>query len=412
MDNQQFDLFGPDFKANPYPTYAAMRQTQPLCQREAANGKSIWFVTRYADVAAILRDSARFVKNVQNTMTADERATLPPVPPLIGLLSNHMLNLDAPDHTRLRTLVNKAFTTTVVNQMAGRIQTRADQLLDKVQARGAMDLINEYAYPLPIHVIAELLGVPARDQHRFRQWSDVFVTPSVNIHRQTKKYLKTKQLMEDFTAYFRQIFAERRLKPKEDLITLLLQAEEQGDKLSEEELFSMMILLIVAGHETVVDLISNGIFALLQQPAMLAQLQHQPEQLEAAIEEMVRYDGPVERATMRFAAQDVEMNGHLIRCGDAISLVLAAADRDPEQFTKPDTFDPMRPNNRHLGFGLGIHYCLGASLGRLEGRIAISTLIHRLPNLRLAAPAETLKWRTVPILRGLQQMPVVWDHSE
>jgi cytochrome P450 PksS len=309
----------------------------------------------------------------------------------------------------LRTLVNKAFTATVVHQMAGRIQTRADQLLDKVQARGAMDLINEYAYPLPIHVIAELLGVPTRNQHRFRQWSDVFVTPSVNIHRQTKKYLKTKRLMEDFTAYFRQIFAERRQQPQADLITSLLQAEEQGDKLSEEELFSMMILLIVAGHETVVDLISNGIFALLQHPAVLAQLPRQPEQLDAAIEEIVRYDGPVERATMRFAARDMEMNGHLIRRGDAVSLVLAAADRDPEQFDAPDTFDPARQNNRHLGFGLGIHYCLGASLGRLEGRIAISTLLRRLPNLRLAAPAETLKWRTVPILRGLQQMPVVWD---
>ncbi len=271
MDNQQFDLFGPEFKANPYPTYAALRQAQPLCQREAANHKSIWFVTRYADVAAILRDSTRFVKNVQNTMTADERAATPPVPELIGRLSNHMLNLDPPDHTRLRTLVNKAFTANEINQMAGRIQARADQLLDKVQTRGAMDLINEYAYPLPIHVIAELLGVPARDQHRFRQWSDVFVIPSVNIHRQTQKYLKTKRLMEDFTAYFRQIFVERRQNPKEDLITLLLHAEEQGDKLSEEELFSMMSLLIVAGHETVVDLISNGIFALLQQPAALAQ---------------------------------------------------------------------------------------------------------------------------------------------
>ena len=385
-----------------------MRQAQPICRRDAANGKSIWFMTRYADVAAILRDSARFVKNVQNTMTTDERAVLPPVPELIGLLSNHMLNLDPPDHTRLRTLVNKAFTASVVNQMTGRIQTLADQLVNKVQARGAMDLIDEYAYPLPIQVIAELLGVPARDQHRFRQWSAVFVTPSVNIHRNTKKFLKTKRLMEDFTAYFRQIFGERRQHPQADLITLLLQAEEQGDKLSEEELFSMMILLIVAGHETVVDLISNGVFALLQDPTALAQLQSQPEQLDAAIEEMVRYDGPVERATMRFAAQDVEMDGHLIRRGDAVSLVLAAADRDPEQFAEADVFDCARQNNRHLGFGLGIHYCLGAPLGRLEGRIAISTLLRRLPDLRLAVPVETLKWRTVPILRGLKQLPVVW----
>jgi cytochrome P450 len=411
LDNQQFDLFSSQFKANPYPTYAAMRQTQPICRRDTANGKSIWFITRYQDVATILRDPTRFVKNVQTTMTADERSALPPMPALIGLLSNHMLNLDQPDHTRLRTLVNKAFTAGVVNQMAGRIQAIADKLLDKVQARGQMDLIDEYAYPLPIQVIAELLGVPAQDQHRFRQWSDAFVTPSVNIHRQTQKYLKTKRLMEDFTHYFRQIFIERRQHPQGDLITLLLQAEEQGDTLSEEELFSMMILLIVAGHETVVDLIGNGVFALLQHPEQLAQLKNQPERLDAAIEEMSRYDGPVERATMRFAAQDVEIDGHLIRRGDAVSLVLAAADRDPEQFAAADAFDITRQNNRHLGFGLGVHYCLGASLGRLEGRIAISTLLRRLPNLRLAVPEQALKWRTVPILRGLTHMPVAWERE-
>lgn len=405
----KIDLFGQEFKANPYPTYAAMRQADPFYRRDAVNGKSIWFVTGYQEVVAILRDPTRFVKEVQNTMTPEERAALPPTPPLIDLLSNHMLNLDMPDHTRLRTLVSKAFTSSVVNRMRDQIQKIADALLDKVQARGQMDLIDEYAYPLPIHVIAELLGVPRQERDRFRQWSHVFVSPSVNVQRNTKKYLKAKRLMEHFTNYMRQLFAERRQQPREDLLTSLLQAEEAGDKLSEEELFSMMILLIVAGHETVVDLIGNGVFALLQHPAQWARLQAQPTLLEAAIEEMIRYDGPVERATMRFAAQDVEIAGHLIRRGDAVSLVLAAADHDPDQFTQPDQFDITRQNNRHLGFGLGIHYCLGAPLGRLEGKIAISTLFQRLPNLRITVPSETLKWRTVPILRGLQHLPVAWD---
>ena len=409
MDNQPFNLFGAEFKTDPYPTYAAMRATQPICRRDTVNGKAIWFITRYQDVAAILRDHQRFVKDVQNTMTPEERSALPPTPPLIDLLSNHMLNLDPPDHTRLRMLVGKAFTGSVANRMQQQIQLIADGLLHKVQARGRMDLIEEYAYPLPIHVIAELLGVPHQERNRFRQWSHVFVSPSVNVQRNTKKYLKAKRSMEHFTNYMRQLFAERRQQPQDDLITLLLQAEDDGDKLSEEELFSMMILLIVAGHETVVDLIGNGVFALLQHPDQLALLQAQPALLESAIEEMIRYDGPIERATIRFAAQDVEIGGQTIRRGDAVSLVLASANRDQEQFPEPEQFAIQRTPNRHLGFGLGIHYCLGAPLGRLEGRIAISTLLRRLPNLRLAVPEETLRWRTVPILRGLQHMPVVWD---
>ncbi|MDQ3250642.1 MAG: cytochrome P450, partial [Chloroflexota bacterium] len=200
--------------------------------------------------------------------------------------------------------------------------------------------------------------------------------------------------------------------PQPDLISALLHAEEQGDKLSEEELYSMVILLIVAGHETVVDLIGNGVLALLQNPAQLTLLHQQPALLDAAIEEIVRYDGPVERATIRFAAQDVEIGGHTIGRGDAVNLVLAAADHDPAQFPLPDHFDIARPNNRHLGFGLGLHYCLGAGLGRLEGRIAISTLLRRLPDLRLAVPVDRLRWRTTPILRGLQHMPVMWTAVE
>jgi len=408
----QLDLFGPVFKANPYPTYAALREQEPFCRRVNADGKVIWFVTRYADVAAILRDPVNFVKDVRHTMTPSERAALPPTPALVHQLSNHMLNLDPPDHTRLRSLVSKAFTGAVVNPMEQRIQAMADTLLDKVQAHGGMELIDDFAYPLPIYVIADLLGIPLRDQRRFRQWSQAFVTPSVNVQRNTQKYLKTQRLMADFTGYMQKCFAERRTNPQPDLISGLLHAEEQGDKLSEEELYSMVILLIVAGHETVVDLIGNGVLALLQNPDQLTLLHQQPALLDAAIEEIVRYDGPVERATIRFAAQDVEIGGHTIGRGDAVNLVLAAADRDPAQFPLPDHFDIARPNNRHLGFGLGLHYCLGAGLGRLEGRIAISTLLRRLPDLRLAVPVDRLRWRTTPILRGLQHMPVMWTAVE
>lgn len=404
----RLDLFGPQFKADPHPTYAYLREHEPIYRRDAAGGKSIWFVTRYDDVAAILRDHAHFVKDVRNTMTPAERAALPSTPPLVDLLSNHMLNLDPPDHTRLRTLVNKAFTGSVIQQMSGRIETIAHSLLDRVQPQGQMNLIDDFAFPLPITVIAELLGIPPRDRARFRSWSNAFVTPSVNLQRSVKKYQKTRRLMEDFTGYLRPLFVQRRHNPRDDLISHLLAVEEAGDRLREEELFSMMILLIVAGHETAVNLIGNGVLALLQNPAQLALLRSQPARFDSAVDELIRYEGPVERATMRFAAQDITINGVTIRRGDAVSLVLAAADRDPAHFAQAGQLDIARQPNRHLGFGLGIHYCLGAPLARLEAQIAFAALLERLPALRLAEPAETLRWRSVPILRGLEKLPIRW----
>lgn len=403
------DLFGSAFKANPYPTYAALRADCPIYRRVAADGQTaIWFLTGYDEVTALLRDHKRFCKDVNNTLAPEQRDRQAPTPPLLRLLSNHMLNLDPPDHTRLRALVNKAFTGQVVTQLEARIQTIADQLLDRVHAKGSMDLIEDFAFPLPMIVIAELLGIPPRDRLRFRNWSTAFVTPSANLQRSAKKLAKAGQVMTDFTRYMRQVFAERRQEPRNDLISRLLQAEENGDSLNEEELFSMMILLIVAGHETTVNLIGNGMLALLQHPVQRTLLQAQPALLPAAIEEMIRYDGPVERATMRFATEDVTLGDQTIRRGDAVSLVLAGADRDPAHFPHPDTFDMTRENNRHLGFGLGIHYCLGSALARVEGQIAIRTLLQRYPTLHLTTPVEQLKWRTIPILRGLHHLPVQW----
>jgi len=408
MNEVKVELFGPTFRANPYPTYAWMREHAPLYARQAKSDKAVWFATRYDDVAGMLRSHQDFVKDVRNTWTPDERAAQPPAPDLLNLLSNHMLNRDPPDHSRLRTLVNKAFTASVVNQMVGRIETIAHALLDRVQARGKMDLIDDYAFALPITVIAELLGIPARDRERFRRWTDAMVSPSVNPARNEQKYQKTRRLMEDFTGYMRDTFAERRRQPRNDLISYLLQVEEQGDRLNEQELFSMMILLIVAGHETTVNLIGNGVLALLQHPEQWALLHAQPALAESAVEEILRYDSPVERATMRFAARELVWGDTLIRRGDAVSLVLGSANRDPAQFGAADQFDITRPNNRHLGFGAGIHYCLGAPLARLEGKIALTALAARLPHARLAVPVSQLRYGTVPIMRGVQHMPIVW----
>jgi cytochrome P450 len=401
-----YTLYGPKFKADPFPTYARMRQADPICYHPGIHGTNlIWFITRHADAEAVLRDHKRFVKNWRSTRTPAERAKLPPDPPLVRLLDNHMLNLDGDDHARLRALVNKAFTTRTVNSLEGRVQSIADELLDRVYARGQMDLIDEYAFPLPIIVICEMLGIPSEDRARFRTWSNAFLSPTLTA----EEWQRTERLMVEFTEYLRGCFEARRQQPRDDLITALIQAEAEGDQLSEEELFSMVILLIVAGHETTVNLIGNGMLSLMRHPVQMELLKNDPSLIESAIEELLRYDGPVERATMRFAAADVKIGGHLIRRGETVAVVLSSANRDAVQHARADELDITRDSNRHLAFGMGVHYCLGAPLARMEGKIAINTLLRRLPGLRLTAPIDSLEWTLVPILRGVQHMPVAWD---
>lgn len=401
----EYTLYGPELKADPFSTYARMRQEAPVYYHADAQGSSgIWFVTRHAEAEAVLRDHKRFVKSWRSTLPEEERAKLSPEPPLMRLLNNHMLNLDGADHTRLRALVNKAFTTRMVNGLAGRIQAMADELVDAVIARGEMDLIDEYAFPLPIVVICEMLGIPAADRQQFRIWSNAFLAPTFT----EEAWQETLRLMTDFTEYLRAFFAERRQRPQDDLVSALIRAEAEGEQLSEDELFSMVILLIVAGHETTVNLIGNGMRSLLLHPQQLAQLRENPALIDTAVEELLRYDGPVERSTTRFAAEDVELNGQLIRRSQAVEVVLSSANRDECQHARADTLDITRQPNRHLAFGMGIHYCVGAPLARMEGAIAINTLIQRLPGLRLAAPAHTLEWGTVPLLRGMRHMPIAW----
>lgn len=405
-EERTYDLYSHAHKANPFPTYARMRADAPICQELGLHGEGkIWVITRYADVQAVLLDHKRFVKNWRNTRTPAELAQLQPPSELDNLLSQHMLNMDGADHLRLRTLVNKAFGARIIQQVRGRVQQIADELIAAFPANGETDLIDAYAFPLPIVVIAELLGIPAADRDRFRLWSNAFIAPSLN----EAEWQATEKLLREFVAYLGQVFAQRRQAPRDDLISALVQAEEAGDKLSEPELYAMVILLIVAGHETTVNLIGNGVLALLQNPEQLRQLREQPALMESAVEEFLRYCGPVERATFRFAAEDLELDGQLIRRGDPVLPVLLSANHDETAFAAADQLDLTRTNNRHLGFGHGVHYCVGAPLARLEGQIAIQTLIQRLPHLRLAAPVDSLTWTTVPIMRGLKHLPVMWN---
>ena len=357
-------LSGPEFKADPYPAYAALRDEDPAFCRTSADGIArLWFITRYEDVAAALRDQRRFVKDVRNTLTEEERAALPPAPELYDLLTHHMLNADGAQHARLRALVGKAFAARRVDQLEPRIAALAAALLDRLQPRGHMDLIEEFSLPFSIAVIAELLGIPSRDRQRFPAWSHVLVAPSADSARNERKTVKLRPAMADFVAYLGALCEERRRAPQNDLISTLLQAEDDGARLTPEELYSMVLLLTVVGHETSVYLIGNCVLTLLLHPPALAQVRQAPELLPQAIEEMIRYDGPVERATMRFAAEDIHLHGQVIHRGDAVSLALAAAHRDPRICCAGHTRH-RPPRLPASGFWVGCSLLFGRAAGQ------------------------------------------------
>ena len=399
----QVDIFSRAFKADPYPAYARLRSAAPVYRTTMPDGQPLWLITRYDDVEAVLKDR-RFVKDWRNAKTPEQIAQMPPEPEVLRLLSRSMLNQDPPNHARLRALVSKAFTPRLIEQFRGRIQAVADSLLDAVQDKGEMDLIEAYAFPLPIAIIAEILGVPFEDREKFRRWSNAIVASN----RTAESIRALVPEVTAFTEYLRTLFERRREEPEDDLVSALIQAEEAGDKLSEEELFSMVFLLLVAGHETTVNLIGNGTLALLQHPDQLEKLRKDPSLIKSAVEELLRYNGPVETSTLRFAGEDVDLGGTVIPRGEMVLVVLASADRDGEQFENPDTLEIAREDQRHLAFGHGIHYCLGAPLARLEGQIALSTLLRRMPNLRLAVAPETLTWRPGLLIRGLDRLPVAF----
>ncbi len=401
---RKYDLYGPDFKRDPYPTFAAMRRDDPIYQQPGLDGKTpIWFVTRYADVEAMLRDP-RFVRDPARALPPER---LPRPTPLDDLLIRNMLGVDGADHRRLRDLVSQGFTPKRVADLRPRVEAIAGMLLGPLVARGEADLIDAFAFPLPTIVILEMLGVPADDHGRFRAWANALLEPAMT----PEAMVEANRLLTEFTDYLRTLFAERRARPRDDLVSALIAAEQAGDRLSENELFSTMVLLIVAGHETTVNLIANAVLALSERPDLRDALAADPSALPRAIEEFLRYDGSVERALNRFAAEDVLWDGHLIRRGDPVIFILSSANRDADRFEAADDLDPSRHPNPHLAFGKGIHYCLGAPLARLEAEVALRALLTRLPNLRLAVPRESLRYRFLPGFRALEALPVRWDVS-
>lgn len=397
------NLGSPEFKANPYPYYARLRAEAPICRVTLPTREAAWLVTRYDDVATVLKDD-RFVKDTANALTPEQIARQRWFRTMFKSLKTNMLERDPPHHTRLRALVQRAFTPRLIEQMRDRIQALTDQLLDQVQQRDRMDLIRDFALPLPTTIIAEMLGVPVADRHAFHRYSNSIVSAGSS----NWGLITAIPNVLLFMRYLRKIIKKRRADPQNDLISALARAEEAGDSLNENELMAMVLLLLVAGHETTVNLIGNGMLALLEHPDQLDRLRNDPELIKPAIEELLRFASPIDTATERYAREDVAIGGVTIPRGEMVFAVIASANRDERQFADPDTLDIAREPNRHLTFGLGTHFCLGAPLARLEGQIAISTLLRRTPELRLTVAPKELRWRPGLVLRGLEALPVAF----
>ena len=316
-----------------------------------------------------------------------------------------MLDLDPPDHTRLRSLVHKAFTPGLVEQIRSRTQSVADELLDRAVSVDEMDLIRDFALPLPMTIITEILGVPAKDHDKFHSWSQAVVSLS-SPNPTLRGMLRVIPGVWKFIRYLRQFFKLRRHDPQDDLVSALIKAEEAGDKLNEDELLAMVFLLLIAGHETTVNLIGNETLALIENPNEMRRLQSEPSLIKPAVEELLRYTSPVFTTTERYAHEDATIHGVTIPRGEMTLGVIGAANRDENVFENPNELQITRDPNRHLSFGQGIHFCLGAPLARMEGQIAFTTLLRRLPNLRLKTPSNSLRWRPSIFLRGLAALPV------
>ena len=366
----------------------------------------VWILTRYDDCVAVLRDPGRFSNDSRNSdLYQAFRAARGREPTIMEETAGRtMLFIDPPDHTRLRNLVNRAFTARRIEALRSHIREIVKGLLDDIEASGrdTFDLVNEVAYPLPVTVICEMLGVPWQDWDQFHRWSSALVV-TLDPVMSDEVLGPANEAALAFADYFTGLLADRRARPRDDLLTAMIAAEDRGERLTEQELLAMCILLLIAGHETTVNLIANGMIALLHHRDQLERLTASPSLIRSATEEFLRYDSPVQFLG-RTLMEDVEIGGRHIRRGEQVVPVIGAANRDPAQFSEPHMLDIGRTDNRHLSFGGGIHFCLGAPLARAEGQITMAELVARFPKLELAT--EILERRETVTLRGLRSLPV------
>jgi cytochrome P450 len=407
---------GTGYFQDPLAYFNRMREGGPVTPVVLPHGDRAWMVTRYAEVRAALADP-RLHKDWAGKLTSPDWAPSE----VTGYLSVHMLNTDPPQHTRLRKLVTKAFTARRVAGLRPRVEAITASLLDAIEARVAVlkdtggedsvDLIESFAFPLPVTVICELLGVPAQDRAQFRQWSNAIVASegepgsfraagAAMYHYFTRLVAAKRAALAEGTA-----LAEE-TAPADDLVSALIEARDSGDSLDERELIAMLFLLLVAGHETTTNLIASGALALLTSPAELARLRCDPSLLPGAVEELLRYTNPLNHATDRFTLEPVEIGGVTIPAREWVLCATSSANRDPDRFGDPDRLNVGRDAGGHVAFGHGIHYCLGAPLARLEGEVAFGALFARFPGLSLAADPATLRWRPSSLIHGLEALPV------
>lgn len=424
------DLLRPEHRANPYPFYKQLRDQDPVYWDEEMG---FWVLSRHADIAALYYDErfsrAQGLMRGFQRLPAGEQSVAKPV---YHSFSKTMFYSDPPYHTHLRGLMNNAFSPRRVEQMRPHIQRIVDGLLDVVEAKGQMDAIQDLAYPLPVMVIAQLLGLPSGDRERFKHWSDDLFAILGTVRQSPRLMERAAQSLAEMTEYVTALSGRRREHPQDDLLSALLSVTEEDEQLScphpangnqaepqsagqlqrdrhattqltQEELVANINILLSTGHETTTNLIGNGLLAVVQNPDQLQILRNQPALLHSAIEEMLRYDNPVQ-ITYRSAKADVQIGGKNIREGDLVNTILGSANRDSQRFSEPDRFDIARNDGRHLSFGLGIHFCIGASLVRLEAEIVFSTLLRRFPNLKLAT--ENLEWQEHPVFRGVKSLPI------
>ncbi|MES1051318.1 cytochrome P450 [Bacillus thuringiensis] len=396
------NLASAQFKEDAYEIYKESRKKQPiLFVNQVEIGKE-WLITRYEDALPLLKDN-RLKKDWTNVFSQDIKNMYLSVDNS-DHLTTHMLNSDPPNHNRLRSLVQKAFTPKMITQLEGRIQDIADDLLNEVERKGSLNLVDDYSFPLPIIVISEMLGIPKEDQAKFRIWSHAVIASP-----ETPEEIKeTEKQLSEFITYLQYLVDIKRKEPKEDLVSALILAESEGHKLSARELYSMIMLLIVAGHETTVNLITNTVLALLENPNQLQLLKDNPKLIDSAIEEGLRYYSPVEVTTARWAAEPFQIHDQTIEKGDMVVIALASANRDETVFENPEIFDITRENNRHIAFGHGSHFCLGAPLARLEAKIAITTLFNRMPELQIKGDREEIKWQGNYLMRSLEELPLTF----
>ncbi len=381
------------FIRDPYPTLARIREASPVSVVEYGEGLPVWMLTRYQDVRAALVDP-RFGQDVRRSQAiANGRGA----GITLGSDVVHMLNSDPPDHTRLRRLIQGVFTRKRVDLMRPMVERIAGGLLDGLRERETIDVVKDFAFPLPIMIICELLGFPPEDLHAYRTWSTAILTRGSEM--------SFEQATTELNSYLRELMTARRADPREDILTDLVRACDAGD-LDEQEVFSMVFLLLIGGHETTVNLLGTATLALLHHPDQHAWLRANPQAMGMAVDEFLRYESPVSMATLRFTTEPVEVSGVEVPAGELVLVSLGAANRDPARFTDPDRLILDRDDPGHLAFGQGLHRCLGSFLGKLEGEVALGGLLERFPAIELAADEETLPWRNTFMLRGLESLPV------